>query len=57
MCAWITGICAWNCADLFRVHKAKHNNNKKTPQNNFTSCSTKVKTQASYYLTMIFLTD
>lgn len=57
MCAWITGICAWNCADLFRVHKAKHNNNKKNPQNNYTSCSTKVKTQASYYLTIIFLTD
>lgn len=29
MCGCITRICAWNCADLFTVHKAKHYNNKK----------------------------
>lgn len=57
---WITGICVWNCADLFIVHKAKHNNNKKKPKimtHRATSCSTKVKTSTVYYLTMIFLTD
>lgn len=57
---WITGMCVWNCADLFIVHKAKHNNNKKKPKimtHRATSCSTKVKSSTAYYLTMIFLTD
>lgn len=54
VCGWITGICAWNCADLFIVHKAKHYNNKKKAK--IMTQAIAEKTRIAYYLTMIFLT-